>query len=126
MSHPNSIIKGYTATAAVAASRIVKYGAADNTVVPGAAATDALVGVSVQTVDADIGEVCDVVKSGPAIVRLGGAVTRGALLTCDASGKAVAAAPAAGANVRVIGVADASGVLDDLIPCTVSLGSLQG
>lgn len=126
MSHPGSIIKGHVAEAAVEACRIVKFGAADNQVVKGAAATDKLIGVAVASVDSAIGDVVDVIKVGPAEVRLGGAVTRGDLLTSDANGKAVVWNPAAGANARYIGIADASGVLDDVIPCTVNPGIGQG
>lgn len=126
MSHPNSVIKSYVAEAAVEACRIVKYGAADGQVLKGAAAADKLVGVAAPSVDSAIGDQVDVVKSGPAEVRLGGAVARGDLLTSDANGKAVVWAPAAGANARYVAIADASGVLDDIIPCTVMPGIGQG
>lgn len=125
MSHSNSIIKGYKAEGATTAWRIVKYGTADNQVVQSTAVGDAHIGIAV-SIDSDIGEQCDVCKLGPAEVRLGGAVTRGALLTSDVNGKAVTAVPAAGTNNRIVAIADASGVLDDIIPCTVVLGSFQG
>lgn len=125
MSHPNSIIKGYMAQALIEAYRIVKFGTVDATAVKGAAAADASIGVSVQ-IDTAAGEVCDVVRLGPAEVRLGGTVTRGALLTSDATGKAIAATAAAGSNVRFVAIADAAGVADDIIPCTVVPGSFQG
>lgn len=120
------LIKSYKAEAAVEAFRIVKYGAADNQVLKGAAVGDSLIGVSTGSVDAAIGDMVDVVKAGPAEVRCGGAVTRGDKLTTDANGKAVVAAPAAGVNNNIIGIADASGVLDDIIQITVALGRVQG
>ncbi|EHN77499.1 hypothetical protein SMCF_2974, partial [Streptomyces coelicoflavus ZG0656] len=46
-------------------------------------------------------------------VEYGGPVTRGARLTSDAEGRAVAAAPAAGQTVEIIGRAMVSGVLGD-------------
>lgn len=119
------IIKSYKAEAAVEAFRIVKFGAADDQVLKGAAVGDLLAGVSTE-LDTAINDMCDVVKLGPAQVRCGGAVTRGDLLTSDAAGKAVAAAPGAGVNNRVIAIADQSGVAEDIIRCTVVPGRIQG
>lgn len=125
MSHTYSIIKGYKAEAALTGNRIVKFGTANNQVVPGAAATDKLIGVTT-ALDTDINDIGDVIKMGPAEVRLGGTVTRGDRLTSDSSGKAVTAAPSAGVNNYIVAIADASGVLDDIIPCTVVPTTLQG
>lgn len=125
MSHPNSVIKSARAEAAVAGNRIVKYGTADAQVLQSAAATDLHVGVSTN-LDTDAGDQVDIVKTGPAEVRLGASVTRGQKLTSDASGRAIAAAPAAGSNVQIVGIADASGVVDDIIPCTVAPSVMQG
>lgn len=105
------LTKNYDAEAVVAAHRIVKFGAADNGVVQGAAATDLLIGVSDLGADA-IGDRVDVYRSGLVDVEYGGNVTRGALLTSDANGRAIAATP--GAGVRTIGVAEVSGVLNDI------------
>lgn len=124
MSNP-TLIKNFKAEAAIAKYRIVKHGAADDQVLQGALATDSLIGVSTD-IDAAINERCDVILSGQADVEYGGAVTRGALLTADASGRAVAAAPAAGANNRTIGVAMVSGVLGDIGSVSLSPGSVQG
>lgn len=120
-----AFIRSYKAEAAVEKFRIVKFGAADDQVVKGAAVGDNLIGISME-VDSAINEMCDVVKQGPAQVVCGGAVTRGDKLTTDANGKAVVAAPAAGVNNNIVGVADQSGVLDDIIRCTVGVGRIQG
>ena len=119
------LIKSYKAEAAVEGYRIVKYGAADFQVVKGAAVGDNLIGIS-SSLDAAIGDMADIVKAGPAEVRCGAAVTRGDKLTTDANGKAVLAAPGAGVNNNIIAIADASGVLDDIIACTVVQGRIQG
>lgn len=118
-------IKNYIAGAAINRYLIVKFDADDDTVVPAAGPTDALIGISNQT-DAGSGEGVDVTHGNLHQVRLGGAVTRGDLITADATGKGVAAAPAAGVNNAVIGRALASGVADDIIPVTVSPGQIQG
>lgn len=117
--------KNYVAEAAVAAYRIVKPGTADGNVLQAAAATDSLMGVC-ESVGPALGERCDVVKSGIADVEFGGTVTRGGPITADANGKAVAAAPAAGSNVRIIGFAEVSAVAGDIAPILVAPGVMQG
>lgn len=119
------LIKNYVAGAAVAARRIVKFDAADGKVIQAAAATDAVVGVAEQVAAAS-GERVDVIHSGIAEVEFGGTVTRGALVTADADGKAVAAAPAAGANNRVVGIALVSAASGDIAPVLIVPGQIQG
>ena len=97
------------AGAAIEPHRIVKYGNADGKVVQSAAAGDAHVGVSGRAEVAKDGRV-EIARSGIADIEFGGNVTRGALLTADANGKAVAAA----AGNRVIGLAEVSGVDGDI------------
>lgn len=106
------LAKTLVAGAAIAARRIVKFGASDTAVLQAAAATDFIIGVS--DLGAASGEYCDVIVDGIALVEYGGNVTRGALLTADSNGKAVTAAPAATATNRIIGVAMKSGVAGDI------------
>ena len=124
MSNP-LLVKQYVAEAAIAANRIVKFGTTDEVVIQGAAATDSLMGV-VEGVAPAIGERCDVVLAGIAEVVLGGTVTRGGLVTSNATGQGVAPAPAAGTNNSVIGRALMSGVSGDIIKVLVNPGSMQG
>lgn len=105
-------ITPFTATAAVAGRRIVKHGAADDTVVQATAATELFAGVS-DPMGAAAGKVCDVHQDGIAEVEYGGNVTRGQPLTADANGRAILANPAAGATVEIIGHAQVSGVSGD-------------
>lgn len=102
----------FTATTAVAGRRFVKHGAADGAVVQATAATDAFAGVS-DPMGAEAGGVCDVHQVGTADIEYGGNVTRGDRLTSDAQGRAITAAPAAGATVEIGGRAQVSGVLGD-------------
>lgn len=118
-----NFLKTFYAEAAVAKHRIVKHGAADNGAVQAAAATDLSIGVS-DSIGAASGEPFDVIVDGIATVEYGGNVTRGGLLTADADGKAVAAA--AGAGVRVIGVAMVSGVSGDLGSVRIAPAGLPG
>lgn len=124
MANPG-LIRNFKAEAAIGKYLIVKPGAADGQVLQAAAAADKLIGVTTD-IDAAINERCDVIMDGIADVIYGGAVTRGDLLTSDANGKAVAAAPAAGANNRSIGVALVSGVAGDVGQVNVAPSMMQG
>lgn len=117
--------KNFYADAVIGANLIVKHSAADDRVVQAAAATDKLIGISDNFAPA-LNERCDVIVHGIGDVICGGAVTRGDPITSDANGKAVTAAPAAGANNRTIGIAMASGVAGDIIPVLISPGMVQG
>lgn len=117
--------KTLIAGAAVAKNRIVKFGAADTAAIQAAAATDLLIGVS-DNLGADSGEPFDVIVDGIALVEYGGNVTRGQKLTADADGKAIAAAPAAGANAQIIGVAMLSGVAGDIGSVRIAPSVMQG
>lgn len=120
------LVKTFNTGAAVPRSRIVKFGADERTVVVGAAAADALIGVSDDVPAPATGDVVDVVLSGVATVEYGGTVAAGALLTSDATGRAITATAAAGSNIRFIGVAMVAGVVGDLGAVLLSPGSFQG
>lgn len=120
-----TLVKSYIAGAAVAAYRIVKPGTADGAVIQGAAATDSLMGVSGEVAAAS-GERIDINQGGMPDVEFGGNVTRGGPVTADADGKAVAAAPGAGSNVRIIGFAVNSAVSGDIAPILFAPGVMQG
>lgn len=106
----NLLVKNYRQAAAVAAYRIVKFGAADGDVTHATAAADASIGITNRSASNAAGERVEVVRAGLAEVEYGGAITCGQLLTADAQGRAVAAAGAA----RVIGVAEYTGVAGDI------------
>ncbi|MCE2910381.1 MAG: DUF2190 domain-containing protein [Burkholderiaceae bacterium] len=120
------LVKTFNTGAAVARSRIVKFGADERTVVVGAASTDLLIGVSDDVAAPATGDVVDVVLSGVATVEYGGTVAAGAYLTSDATGRAVAAAPGAGVNAAIIGIAMVAGVVGDLGAVLLSPGRIQG
>lgn len=113
------------AQVAIAAYLIIKHGTADNTATLATAATDKLIGVN-EALNKDAGEMIDYPTAGTGQVRLGGNVTRGDPITADAASKGVTAAPAAGANVRIIGFALQSGVLNDVIDYQIAPGLMQG
>lgn len=120
----NKIVKTFVAGGDIAHRRYVKMGAADGTVVQAAAATDAIIGVVDFPGGASTGERIDVVLFGITDVEFGGTVTRGAFLTSDANGKAVAASPATGTTARTGGLTYVSAVSGDIVPVLVSAGSL--
>jgi hypothetical protein len=118
-------VKNFKAGGTIAARTIVKFGADEKTVVAAAAATDAILGVNTD-VDAVSGDPCDVQFQGIAICKAGGTITRGGLVTSDASGNAVAAAPSAGSNNRILGIAMQDAVVNDLFDVFLEQGSVQG
>lgn len=72
-----------------------------------------LLGTTTDIPTAD-GAIVDVVRNGLASVTYGGAVARGAPLTADASGRAIAVALPAAAGTYIVGYAEVSGVLGDI------------
>lgn len=125
MSNNIVLAKAYTAGGAINANSIVKYGAGDYAVLQSAAATDKSIGVATEVTTVS-GDRIDVVLIGIADVKLGGTVTRGDRITSDASGNGVTAAPAAGTNNFVVGIAITSGVSGDIIPVFVKAQTVQG
>ena len=120
-----TLTKTFAAEAAITRRRIVKFGAVDGEVLMGAAVGDAIFGVAAE-LDVAISGRVDVHVAGIAEVEFGGAVTRGDFLTTDATGQAVAAAPAAGVNNAVIGRAFVSGVAGDIGTVLLAPGQIQG
>lgn len=112
--------KTFYAGATVAANRIVKPGADNTKVVVGAAATDKLIGIS-DNLGAASGETLDVILDGIALVKAGGNIAMGDLITSDATGQAVVTTTASN---RVIGVAMEDGVSGDLVGVRIAPGSV--
>lgn len=145
MGRNECLAKTFTAAGTINDARIIKFDAADNTVVQAAAATDLSIGISkvpqgqrqrvIQTgntppvipgVTIVSGERIDVVLSGIADVLYGANVTRGQKLTSDAIGRAIPAAPAAGANAQIVGIAGSSGVAGDIGTVYLAQSVMQG
>jgi Uncharacterized conserved protein (DUF2190) len=125
MSNPIQSVN-YVAEAAISVNRLVKFGSGDRSVLQAAAATDAIIGV-VNELSVVAGERVDVVRQGIPWVEAGAAITRGAPITSDGVGRAVTAAPAAGANVRIVGFADESAsAAGDVIRFVLEPGFMQG
>ncbi len=116
----------YIAGAAVNPFRFLKGGAADNTLIQAAAAADVILGVSKGGAVAS-GRFGDMQILGVAKVEAGAAVTRFSRVTADSVGRAVAAAPAAGANNGIGGIAmQAATAAGDLIDVLLLGHTLQG
>jgi hypothetical protein len=116
-----TMIRGFEASSAVAAFKIVRFSEASTTsrVAQAAVNSDPILGVSgnLPQVATDM---VDVTMSGIGLVTLGGTVTAGAELTTDASGNAIVAVPTAGVFMQVVGKALAPGVAGDVIEVLVS------
>jgi len=116
------------ADGAITAGRIVKVGSANNKVAQcaGASPTSNIVGVALNTA-VDGANVVVALSGSVAPVTSGAAFSRGAYLTTDASGKAIAAAPAAGTNCAIVGIAySAATAADETQNVLVSMGAIQG
>lgn len=126
MGKTEGLKKGMKGDAAIAtANLILKFGSDADHVAVAAAATDLLIGVNEHSIDAAEDDV-RVMLSGIGEVVLGGTVAVGDKLTSDANGKAVTAAPGAGVNHNIIGIATKAGVLNNIIPFLFAQSTLQG
>lgn len=122
----NKIIKSYVATSAIPHRRQVKAGANDGEVALATASTDNIIGVSDYPSGAAISERIDIVLFGETEVDVGGAIAPGAFITADASGKAIAAAPAAGVNARTSGMLLVNAVSGDIARAFITPNRIQG
>lgn len=121
------LVKSMIAEAAISPGRVVKFGTADGQVLQSTGATDSHIGIVDEVGQADANGRVDVVLMGIVEAVAGAAITRGALLSADSSGRVITAAASAGSNVRVIGVALVSaGAAGDIINISVEPGSFQG
>lgn len=124
MSNP-LLLKSFIAAAAIAAFRIVKFSGA-GTCIQTSAATDLSIGVC-NEVSPLAGERFDAVLTGIAYVEAGAAFALGAEITSDAIGRGVTAAPAAGSNNRIVGIAlEAASAAGDIVPVLLSQSVKQG
>ncbi|MDO8654197.1 MAG: DUF2190 family protein [Undibacterium sp.] len=120
------LAKNYVADVAIPAFRLVKPGTADDRITLATASTDALIGTTTD-IAAAINERCDVQLAEVAYVEAGAAITRGAFITSDATGRAITAAPAAGVNASVAGRAlETATAAGDVIRMMQSIGQIQG
>ena len=115
------IVVGATA---VPIYRIVKKGASEDLVIPSSAGLDKHTGVA-QTGGAT-GARVRVGMSGIVKVEAGGTFVQGDRLTSDANGRAIVAAPGAGVNVNVIGIAMSDSVLNDIGTVLLAPSTWQG
>lgn len=115
-------IKSFKADADIARHRIVRHGAADNSVAAANGLSAAMFGVA-DSLGGKAGKVMDVVCAGFATVEYGGTVSRGDPLTSDATGRAVTATQA---DSRIVGFATKAGVVGDLGTVNIAPGYFSG
>jgi hypothetical protein len=128
MNNPG-LTKNFKIDALVPPYRIVTFGVDAFHVVLPALATDPLIGVTdavVPVAPLVASSAVDVVMDKITQVEFGGVVTAGDLLTADATGRAIKALPAVGANMRIIGMAVESGVLGDIGALIINQSQIQG
>src|SRR2546430_530118 len=122
MMTPNTL--PFNAEGALNAYSIAKAGASGG-VLQAAAATDKILGVTTEIASAT-NDRCDVQVDGVVLVKSGGTIAQGDFLTSDASGNAVTAAPGAGTNNRLVGIAVEAAVSGDIFRVKLQPSSLQG
>jgi hypothetical protein len=117
------LTKSYEFSAAVAAYLIVAFSDAANSskVGPATTATQPLVGTTGKVGVSAAGAIGDVERLGVPLVTLGAGVSAGDPLTANASSKAIKATVL---GQRIIGFAEAPGVLNDVIPYLAAPGTL--
>lgn len=118
------LVRSYVAGAAIAPYRIVQF--SGTSVIQADSATDLSVGVTRELGADALGDRVDVWHDGIAYVEAGGNVAIGAQVTSDAVGRAVTAAPAAGVNNRVIGIALQAAVSGDIFDVLIAPCLIQG
>ncbi len=124
MSNP-VLYKAFVASGAINPYRIVRLTSAD-LVEQAAAVGNTLIGVNSDLAIVS-GERVEVMLMGIAWVEAGAAIAVGLPVTTDSVGRAVAAAPAAGVNNRIIGFAlEAAVAAGDQIRVLLSPGQVQG
>ena len=104
------LITPFTAAAAIGAHLIAAHGVTDGAAVQADDGATMLLGVTTE------------LRSGPAPVTYGGTVARGAPLTADAAGRAVAVALPAEADTFIVGYAEVSGVVGDIGSALIAPG----
>lgn len=118
--------KGYTAAVDIPAHRLMKFAAADGQVTLAVDGSAAIIGVQSE-LDVEAGDRASAAMVGNIEdVEFGGNVSRGQPLTADAQGRAIVAAPGAGANAYCIGLAEVSGVAGDIGTVIISPFIMQG
>lgn len=118
--------RSFVAEAAIDRSLILMPGTVAGKLVKATGPTAKLLGTADTGVDVAANDMVDLELRPICTVKLGGNVAWMDPITSDANGKGVTAAPAAGANVRIIGYALTAGVLNDEIPYLRALSTLQG
>lgn len=103
----------FRAGGAIAKRRILAHGSADGVAIQAVDAAAPLLGISTD-IPTDSGDIVDAIRNQLAPVEYGGTVTRGAPLTADSSGRAIAAPIASATVTYIIGYAEVEGVEGDI------------
>jgi hypothetical protein len=113
-----TLIKTFHAPAAVAGYTLVTFAAGVNTVETADNVADPILGLTTSVGSQGNGR-CDVIVGGVSEARIGGTVTKGEVLTTDATGRAITATQT---TDRVLGMAMADAVIGDIASILVAQG----
>lgn len=132
MYHNHGLVKSFYSTVAIAAFTAVKLDPANiDYVLPATSATDLVIGtvneLGYSANDVTLGNSLDVVLIGIAQAVAGAAIAvPGTRCTINASGQVIAAAPAAGSNVQILGITLRPAAAGDVIPLLLKQSVMQG
>lgn len=114
----DGLIKTFYADGTLAGRKLVTFGTGKLKVKEANAASEPLIGITTQIGSQSNGRV-DVIFSGITEATAGGAISKGAVLTSDASGHVVTASQAAD---RIIGIALEDAVANDFVSILIAQG----
>lgn len=114
----DGLIKNFYADGTLEGRKLVTFGTGKLKVKQATAATDALIGVTTQIGSESNGRV-DVIFSGITEATAGGSISKGEVLTSDASANVITATQA---SDRVIGIALEDAVAGDFVTVLIAQG----
>lgn len=107
------LTNAFRAGGAIAKHRILAHGSADGVAIQAVGAAAPLLGISTD-IPTDSGAIVDAIRNQLAPVEYGGTVIRGAPLTADSDGRAIATTLASATVTYIIGFAEVEGVVGDI------------
>ena len=120
------LIKSFTGAEAIAARRIAAFADTEGEVAQATGGAAPIAGVIGIHACEGAGRRAEVIQHGYAEVDFGGDVAQGDPLSADAQGRAVAALPAAGSTVWILGYANQDGAAGEYGQVRVAPGLLTG
>lgn len=121
----NLLTKTLKAEGAILPYRIVKMGSNDGGIIAAVDAAAPVLGITGDATYAN-GDRVEVMVQGIAKLKSGGTIARGGYVTASTAGVGLAAAPSAGVNNDVIGIALVTCAINDIFDVLIGQTRIQG